>query len=277
MTKYGDVSVPLITVSVLFSSAPLGGEPTNHCPPHWPWTNFSSGQCWGVSHVSPPPIGIIVLLPSEEELWLANFDILSVAIILIGLFFFCLQPISLLDMRKWSPVCVKPSPWLSVLVFWRSFSHLVVVLLLNVGNDVGFFDGLALWMAYTIVSCWTSRENILLSHRQVVRSRGGTDRSVRPPLGVAVQHLFFYAGKNHKERNIDVKGQGWHRYFDELTCFFFFLTLPLGKWVFPPPGLGGHWGPLGAPRGHSASFTRSPGSKLSLTPSHIFHFRCGII
>lgn len=183
-------------------------------------------------------------------------------------------------MRKWSPICVKPSPWLVVLVFWCSFSHLVVVLLLNVANDVVFFDGLALWMAYTVVSCWTSRETILLSHRQVVRSRGGTDRSVRPPLGVAVQHLFFviflWREKPQREKYWCQRSRVT-QIFWWINLLVFFLTLPLGKWVFPPPGLGGHWGPLGAPRGHSASFTRSPGSKLSLTPSHIFHFRCGII
>lgn len=70
--------------------------------------------------------------------------------------------------------------------------------------------------------------------------------------------LFFYGGKNHKERNIDVKGQGWHRYFDELTCWFFFFNSSFGEVGIPTTRTGWPLGPPGCPSGPLCFFHPEP-------------------
>lgn len=126
VTRYGDVSVPFITISLLFSSAPLGQDSI--------WavlrcvtclTSANRNHC-AVAKRGGALIGQFWLLKKGRK---GCFSLSE---------FFCLQPISLLDMRKWSPVCVKPSSWLAVLVFWCKFLPLGRRVAAQCGEWCGF-------------------------------------------------------------------------------------------------------------------------------------------
>lgn len=151
MTQYGDVSVPFITISLLFSSAPLGQDSI--------WAVLRCVTCLTSANRNHRAVA------KRGGALIGQFWLLKIGRKGCFSLFFCLQPISLLDMRNWSPVCVKPSSWLAVLVFWCKFLPLGRRVAAQRGEWCGFvFDGLALWMAYTTpllvaelpekLSCW---------------------------------------------------------------------------------------------------------------------------
>lgn len=136
------------------------------------------------------------------------------------------------------------------------------------------FDGLALWMAYTTpllvaelpekLSCW------VIVRSSPVERRGRPLGA--PPAGSRCTTLIFLCREKPQREKYWCQRSRVTQIFwwiNLLVCCFF-LTLPLGKWVFPPPGLGGHWGPRWGPLG--ATLLLSPGAQAanSLWPPPTF-------
>lgn len=177
--------------------------------------------------------------------------------------------------EKSPPVNVKLISWLGCFLFWSSF-----MLLLNDGVLVVL--RLALHGAQLLVAGLPEKLACWLIAGSVGQEAGPTARCPPPSGSRCATHLtyflfcFFLPTEKPEREKYWCQRSRVIQIFWWINLFFFFCNSSSGKWVFPPPGLAAT-GATVAPWGPLCSFHPEPRLKLDLTPSHIFHFRCGII